>query len=806
MSSIVSFLLLLSLLLSIIGDIQIVEASGNNGDNDSIVPFRAQFVPNHIKEAREKLVTAATLSIDGEPDDEVEILVRYKNPEGKTRAGVMGVNADDSVDQDISMFNTARVNIKRRDIEDLDLDDNIEAIGVNVHYQALPYTSTPSSIGANRKKTSLRHRLQELDLQPYPSEKDAHQRQLRFGGGEETPYGLGLVQADQLEQGPADITVCVVDTGYGSGHPDLPNEQQNGVKGYSPHENGSGGNRWNHDGHGHGSHCAGTIGAIGNNNIGVTSVNPNPDKFTFYIGKGLTDSGAGDTGSIVEAAQACVNNGAKIISMSLGCVGDFGCYSQIDEAAFRDIYNRGVLVIAASGNAGNSQYSYPASYPTVMSVGAVHSSKQIASFSQHNDQVEICAPGVDVTSTITANHGHSFDYATWSGTSMATPHVAGVAALVWSHFPECTNNQIRNVLLRTALGDEGCDQYYGYGIVQAKRAYDLLASEGCEAGGSSSGNPSDLAIGGCSQYEGPPAPPVDGDDPSQPDDPQDPEPEEPPQDRPGRPQEPPEEPEPPGRTPGDEVPTCSDDEVLVTMLLSTDKFGEETEWSIYDDDGNEVLLRPRGTYRGDAEYVEPYCVPTNACTFEIRDYPDGFPDGEGDGICCGIYGNGIYVIERNGVIHESPTGGRFGFKETIDICSGGRDPSPPPPGREEDGGGGDEGNDGGDGNGSGGCPGNEIEVHVTIVTDDNPEQTSWRVGSHTARGFVARSEPYTSQRTTYEQQTCLQNTGCYFFVIADTQSNGFSGSGSYTVTVDGQQIASNGSFGRTELTDFGPGC
>lgn len=68
---------------------------------------------------------------------------------------------------------------------------------------------------------------------------------------------------------------------------------------------------------------------------------------------------------------------------------------------------------------------------------------------------------------------------------MATPHVAGVAALVWNHFPQCSANQIRNVLLKTAedRGEAGCDVEYGYGIVKAKAAYDLLMEGGCEAGG-----------------------------------------------------------------------------------------------------------------------------------------------------------------------------------------------------------------------------------------------------------------------------------------------------------------------------------
>ena len=103
-----------------------------------------------------------------------------------------------------------------------------------------------------------------------------------------------------------------------------------------------------------------------------------------------------------------------------------------------------------------------------MSVGAVDSSMNVTYFSQHNSQVQISAPGLDVASTFTFGSGHGFAF--WSGTSMAAPHVAGVAALVWSHFPDCSNNQIRNVLIKTSMdrSSQGCYEYYGHGIVQAK--------------------------------------------------------------------------------------------------------------------------------------------------------------------------------------------------------------------------------------------------------------------------------------------------------------------------------------------------
>ena len=293
--------------------------------------------------------------------------------------------------------------------------------------------------------------------------------QPRYLLAESTPYGITMVQANQVSDAAAgNQKVCIVDTGYDLGHEDL---ISSGVTGDDNDGNGNDTGNWHNDGHGHGTHVAGTISAIGNNNTGVVGVNPS-GTVGLHIVKVFNDSGNWAYGSdLIAAISQCQNAGASVISMSLG-----GGASMTSESnAFASALNNGVLSIAAAGNSGNSTMSYPASYDSVMSVGAVDSSESIASFSQYNSQVEISAPGVNVNSTITGN-----SYASWSGTSMATPHVSGVAALVWSNYPTCTATQIRDALNNTAKdkGSAGRDNFYGHGIVQAKAAYDSLAT-GC---------------------------------------------------------------------------------------------------------------------------------------------------------------------------------------------------------------------------------------------------------------------------------------------------------------------------------------
>jgi len=282
----------------------------------------------------------------------------------------------------------------------------------------------------------------------------------RYLLAESTPYGITMVQAQQLsDAGTVNQKVCIMDTGYTLSHADLPNSGVTGDDGYGSNDTGN----WYNDGNGHGTHVAGTIAAIGNNNQGVVGVNPS-GKLGLHIVKVFNDSGSWAYGSdLIQAISQCKSAGATVISMSLGG----GSSSSAERAAFDSAYASGILNIAAAGNDGDSSMSYPASYGSVMSVAAVDSSGNVANFSQYNSQVEIAAPGVGVNSTY--NNG---GYKSLSGTSMATPHVAGVAALVWGNNPQCTVKEIRDGLNASAQdkGSNGRDNYYGYGIVKAKDA------------------------------------------------------------------------------------------------------------------------------------------------------------------------------------------------------------------------------------------------------------------------------------------------------------------------------------------------
>jgi serine protease len=430
----------------------------------------------------------------------------------------------------------------------------------------------------------------------------------RFPMAQSVPYGIPMVQANQFSDYPGAIKVCVIDSGIDLGHEDFLDSLDGSINGTPV----SGSGDWFEDTCGHGTHVAGTIKAQ-DNNIGVVGVTPGVSLHIIKVFDG-SDCGWAYSSTLVNAAYACRDAGANIISMSLGCVdsgrgGPFACANSTENNAFQSLYDAGILSVAAAGNAGTTQKSYPASYASVVSVAAVDANEQVADFSQQNDAVELAAPGVSVLSTVpwldentlssdgSTWSGHYMDgaartagvsgtiadgskctatdtawngrvvlcqrgdisfadkvnnvrlsggvaavvynniasdsscgpflgtldgsstipaislscqqgsealakagkggtvisqidpdgsgYEPWSGTSMATPHVSGVAALVWSHNPPSAANGWSNVDIREALqatakdlGAPGRDNAYGYGLVQAYAAFQHLGGNG----------------------------------------------------------------------------------------------------------------------------------------------------------------------------------------------------------------------------------------------------------------------------------------------------------------------------------------
>jgi len=257
------------------------------------------------------------------------------------------------------------------------------------------------------------------------------------------------------------VNVCILDTGIDYTHPDLAPLYKGGYDFVNNDPDPL-------DDNGHGTHCAGIIAAT-LNNFGLVGVAP---KVNLYAVKVLDSNGVGNLSACIAGIEWAIEHHMDIVSMSFGSQ----LYSPTFDAICNLAYQNGILLVAAAGNEGDgnintTEISYPAAFSSVIAVGAVNSSNVLAYFSNTGDYVELVAPGVDINSTL-PTYGSQFGsyYGVLSGTSMACPHVTGVAALLRSL--GLNNTEIRYVLDQTAddLGPPGKDPGYGYGLVDALKA------------------------------------------------------------------------------------------------------------------------------------------------------------------------------------------------------------------------------------------------------------------------------------------------------------------------------------------------
>lgn len=272
------------------------------------------------------------------------------------------------------------------------------------------------------------------------------------------PWGIKRVGAEDawpVSQGER-VRVAVIDTGIAFDHPDLERNIKGGtniLKPFLPP----------YDHNGHGTHVAGTIGAV-NNELGVVGVAPKVD---LYAVKAFNKDGTAKLSDIIKAVDWCIEHRMQIINMSFG----FNEPSPSFGEAVTRAHRAGILMIAASGNKGTrGRLEYPAQYNETIGVSSINEENNISEFSTIGPAVDITAPGEKIVSTWLNN-----SFRELSGTSMAVAHVTGVAALMLSRYPRMSSQELAYYLKSSANRLRNVSTYaQGSGLVNAtvlKRSY-----------------------------------------------------------------------------------------------------------------------------------------------------------------------------------------------------------------------------------------------------------------------------------------------------------------------------------------------
>jgi len=272
-------------------------------------------------------------------------------------------------------------------------------------------------------------------------------------------WNMRIIKADKawdIHKGNTSTVIAIVDTGVDYNHEDLSAHYITGGYDWVNDDNDP------IDDHYHGTHCAGIAAAVMDNYVGVVGV----AQCSIWAEKVLDSTGHGSWDDLAYAIWHATNGGADVISMSLGGYS----YSSLVDSACTYAWDHGALLVAAAGNDDldiDLNPHYPASYNTVIAVSATTSTDEKASYSNYGNKIEVVAPGSGIFSTLPGN-----EYSYLSGTSMACPHVAGLAALLWSYKPSLTNAQLRDSLHSAVddLGTPGKDIYFGYGRINAYKA------------------------------------------------------------------------------------------------------------------------------------------------------------------------------------------------------------------------------------------------------------------------------------------------------------------------------------------------
>ena len=387
----------------------------------------AQTAADTLPDELAKKFTQAQVSTDQQDEkyvSETTLLIKYSQP----LTALEHRNAGGTVLQQLSGLNYSIVTVKNKK----NTPKVMAAYSKLGHVVSVTPSVQYKTLQTNDPKTGEQYFIDQLDL-----------------------------EKSQALAGNKPVTVAVIDQGIDSNHPDLKSRLLPSYNAVNPMNQGTPDF--------HGTHVAGIIAANKNNGSGGYGVNPNAKILPIDVFD--RDWGASDY-SIAQGILYAVEKGAKVINMSLGGP----MKSPVIEEAVKKALEKNIVIVAAAGNTGEDSPSYPAAYEGVISVGSTNADKKLSFYSTFGPTIDVVAPGEDIYSTY-YDYEKKSTYTKLSGTSMASPVVAGVASLLLAKNPQLTPTQIEYILEHTAddLGDAGFDTKYGNGLVNPVAAleYDL---------------------------------------------------------------------------------------------------------------------------------------------------------------------------------------------------------------------------------------------------------------------------------------------------------------------------------------------
>lgn len=341
-------------------------------------------------------------------------------------------STDDSKQDYLITFST------KQDIENIVKENNLQLIRDYHYFPVILVSLTAKQVKSlNQQKSIIAiekdGNLEDSDIQQKWGAKLSH---INLSENATTPFtGKG-------------VNIAILDSGIDISHPDL------NIKGGISF---IGSKNDFHDSTGHGTHVAGVIGATKEGKI--QGIAPDAD---LYAVKLLNDQNSGKNSDLLSAIDWCLKNKMNIIHMSISSKH----HSKAVEVSLQSAYKNGVLMIASAGNQGfylTESITYPGAYSSVIAVGSVDEKNERSLFSSTGKDLEIMAPGESIYSTEPSNK-----YGYRDGTSMAAPHVTGIAALLMEKYPSLTNEEIRTLINDTAI-KLGEPFLYGYGLINADK-------------------------------------------------------------------------------------------------------------------------------------------------------------------------------------------------------------------------------------------------------------------------------------------------------------------------------------------------